>query len=204
MRLEDVDFAQQANTFWAVFLGAFLATVGGIVATQAEGSIRRAERERDAARLFGEILTTLLALIRLAERTKKFGDPYGPITLRMLRAARRELDIYDRNRETLAEIRDHKLRADLHVFMVRLSMPLEGVLEGSAEITHYRTSLRTPGLSADDRQEIERQIELLHERRDQGFEFIVESADDIPDLLKSMGRIARQQFKAYQPVAGDP
>ncbi len=197
MRLEDVDFAQQANTFWAVFLGAFLATIGGIAATQAEAWIHRRDRERDSARLFGEILTTLHALIRVAGQTRGIGDPYGPITLRMLRAARRELDVYDRNREALAELRDRDMRAHLHSFMVRLTMPIDGVLDGSAEIASLKAFLRTPGLTEDLRAETEAMIATAEARRDQGFDFIVEAGENIPGLMVDIGRIARQAFKPY-------
>jgi len=197
MRLEDVDFAQQANTFWAVFLGAFLATVGGIAATQAEAWIHRRDRERDGARLFGEILTTLHALIHVAGQTRGVGDPYGPITLRMLRAARRELDVYDRNREALAELRDRDLRARLHSFMVRLTMPVDGVLDGSAEIAGLKASLRTPGLTEDMRAETETLIATAEARRDQGFDFIIEAGEGIPDLMVAIARISRQPFKPY-------
>lgn len=197
MRLDDVDFAQQANTFWAVFLGAFLATVGGIAATQAETWFHRRDRERDAARLFGEILSTLHALIRVAGQTRNVGDPYGPITLRMLRAARRELDVYDRNREALSELRDRDLRARLHGFIVRLTMPIDGVLDGSAEIAALKASLRTPGLTPELRAETEAMIVLGDSRRDQGFDFIVDAGESIPDLMVSIGKIARQSFKPY-------
>jgi hypothetical protein len=197
MRLEDVDFAQQANTFWAVFLGAFLATIGGIAATQAEAYIGRRDRERDGARLFGEILTTLEALMRVAGQTRNIGDPYGPITLRMLRAARRELEVYDRNRELLAEIRDRDLRANLHSFMVRLTMPIDGVLEGSAEIAALRAALRVPGVTPEDRAEGEETIALMNTRRDQGFDVILESREEIPDLMKMLARISKQPFKPY-------
>lgn len=197
MRLEDVDFAQQANTFWAVFLGAFLATVGGIAATQAEAWIQRRDRERDSARLFGEILSTLHALIRVAGQTRAVGDPYGPITLRMLRAARRELDVYDRNRESLSELRDRDLRARLHGFIVRLTMPIDGVLDGSAEIAALKASLRTPGLTAEQRAETETIIVQGEIRREQGFDFIIEAGERIPDLMVVIGKIAKQPFTPY-------
>ncbi|MBS0410103.1 MAG: hypothetical protein JSR86_09320 [Proteobacteria bacterium] len=202
MRVEDVDFAQQANTFWAVFTGAFLATVGGIVTTQTETRIRRRERERDAALMFGEILNTLHVLVRLAGQTRGVGDPYGPITMRMVRACRREIDVYDRNRETLYELRDGRLRVSLHGLIVRITMSVDGVLDASAEIAQVRASLKTPGLSPDDRDETERSLAIMNERRDQGFDFILETGEEIPAIVARLGQIARHTFQPYETGAG--
>ncbi|HEX7759271.1 MAG TPA: hypothetical protein VF459_07210 [Caulobacteraceae bacterium] len=202
MRVEDVDFAQQANTFWAVFTGAFLATVGGIVTTQTETRMRRRDRERDAALMFGEILTTLHVLIKMAGQTRGVGDPYGPITLRMLRASRREIDVYDRNRETLYELRDGALRVSLHGLIVRVTMPIDGVLDATNEIAQVRASLRTPGLSDEHRQETERMLEIMCERRDQGFDFITEVGEEIPGVVARLGQIARHSFRPYNTGAG--
>ena len=202
MRVEDVDFAQQANTFCAVFTGAFLATVGGIVTTQTETRIRRRERERDAALMFGEILNTLHVLVRLAGQTRGVGDPYGPITMRMVRACRREIDVYDRNRETLYELRDGRLRVSLHGLIVRITMSVDGVLDASAEITQVRASLKAPGITADDRQETEQSLAVMNERRDQGFDFILETGEEIPAIVARLGQIARHTFQPYETGAG--
>ncbi len=202
MRVEDVDFAQQANTFWAVFTGAFLATVGGIVTTQAETRIRRRERERDAALMFGEILSTLNVLIRMAGQTRGVGDPYGPITLRMLRACRREIDVYDRNRETLYELRDGALRVALHGLIVRVTMPIDGVLDATVEIGQVRASLRAPGLSAEHRDDTQRTLAVMEERRDQGFDFILAIRDEISTVIGRLGQLARHSFNAYDTGTG--
>ena len=202
MRVEDVDFAQQANTFWAVFTGAFLATVGGIVTTQAETRLRRRDRERDAALMFGEILTTLHVLIRMAGQTRGVGDPYGPITMRMLRACRREIDVYDRNRETLYELRDGPLRMSLHSLIVRVTMPVDGVLDATAEITQVRASLRTPGMSEEHREETLRALATMETRRDQGFDFILEVGEDISGVVARLGQIAHHTFKPYDTGSG--
>ena len=101
MRLDAADLSIHSETLLAVLLGAVLATLSGLVATQFEAHLRRRERERDAALLFGELLSTLKVLIDTADRARGQGDPYGPFTIRMWRAVRRELDIYDRNREAL-------------------------------------------------------------------------------------------------------
>src|SRR5450432_3102624 len=99
MAIDTFGFLTDQSTLIAVILGAILATIGGFVATALERILDRRERERYAAMFFGEVLSTLAIIVRFADETKKIGDPYGPVTMRMLRSARSELDIYDRNRE---------------------------------------------------------------------------------------------------------
>ena len=85
----------------AVILGAVVATLGGFAATQIGISIERTRRARGAALLCGEILATIGALLRLAEESVVEGTFLDPLPSRFLRAARREVDVYDRNRELL-------------------------------------------------------------------------------------------------------
>ena len=90
MRLnpDDYDFISNFSTVGAIVLGSLLATLGGLAATQLEWRFERQRRERQAALFFGEVLSTLLVILQIAKQTKGRGDPYGPITLRMLRQAR--------------------------------------------------------------------------------------------------------------------
>ena len=126
--------AANTETLWSVVIGALLATVGGFAATQMEGILRRRERERSAALLFGEILTALELVVRIANESRGRGDPYGPFTMRLLRAVRRETDTYDRNREQLYDLPDARVRALIHALMVRVTLTLEGVFETTEEI----------------------------------------------------------------------
>ena len=198
MRLQDIDFSSGASTFWAVFLGAFLATIGGLVAGQVEAWFRRRERERAAALLFGEVLSTLQVILRIAEDTRGYGDPYGPVTMRMLRAARREVDVYDRNRETLYELRDATLRVRIHTLIVRLTMPLDGLLDAGVEIAQTTAALRARGLDAEHRQELEADVAQLKERREQGFDFIMRTRLVIGELIAGLAEVARHDFNQFQ------
>src|SRR5215510_3127200 len=94
------------ETLLAVVLGAVLATAGGFSERQFERLVQRREKERSAALLFGELLNAMRIIMTLADEARGRGDPYGPITLRFIRGAQREVDIYDRNRETLLDLRD--------------------------------------------------------------------------------------------------
>ena len=125
MASDTFGFLVDQNTLIAVILGAVLATIGGFVATATERYLDKRERERNAALFFGEVLSTLMVILSFAEDTKKVGDPFGPITMRMLRSARREIDIYDRNRESLFYLGDAELRTRIQNLVIRLGMALD-------------------------------------------------------------------------------
>ena len=98
------------GTLWAVAAGAVLATVGGFIATQLEAYVRRRERERSAALLFGEILSALETITAVAQQARSHGEPYGPLTLRLIRAAQRETETYSANRTLLYDLRNAEIR----------------------------------------------------------------------------------------------
>ena len=79
MRLEFPESAH-AETLVAVVLGALLATVSGIIANQLEAYLRRRERERSAALLFGAVLSTLRVLLESADRVRRIPPAFGPVT----------------------------------------------------------------------------------------------------------------------------
>jgi hypothetical protein len=175
------DVAVHSDTLIAVVLGALLATVSGLVATQFEAHLRRREHEHDAALLFGELLSTLRTLIDRANEARGRGDPYGQITVRLLRAVRRELDIYDRNREALYDLRDADIRVRLHSLIVRLGLGLDAVFD-----PHEALSSSGEGVEA--------RLEELRGARDRGFGFLIESAGDIDGLLVALSRPARRRL----------
>jgi hypothetical protein len=109
------------------------------------------------------------------------GERYGPVTRRMLMAARRELDIYERNRESLLDLRDAQLRVDIHSMMVRLAMPLDGVL----------ASLEQPDAASP-------------QARDQGVTFLAETLTKLPPLIARISRLAGQEFDRYEDVFRPP
>src|SRR5689334_6195673 len=117
------------ETLLAVVLGALLATVGGFSERQVERLVQRREKERSAALLFGEILNAMRLIMTLADEARGRGDPYGPITLRFIRGARREVEIYDRTRETLFDLNDANIRARISVLIARLSFSFDGILD---------------------------------------------------------------------------
>ena len=186
------------RSLWAVVLGALLATMGGLVGGQLEWFFESRRRERFAALFFAEVLSTLKILLNLAVDSRKIGDPYGPITLRFLRSARREIDIYERNRETLYAIRDGNLRASIHTTILRLTMPLDGLFDSTSAIETVSAQLKTPHLPDSDREELEGRLQRIRENRDAGFDFLTETAEQMKPLVASLGGLARRESDSIE------
>jgi hypothetical protein len=188
------DFLSNFSTVGAIVLGSILATMGALAATQIEWRMERRRREQHAAVFFGEVLATLLAILRIAKRVRGIGDPYGPVTMRMLRQALQEIAIYDRNRENLYAIQDASLRARIHTSVLRISSPLNGVFDTTEEVRAGQTRLRTPGLPQEERDEIEARIQQLTEMREGAFEFMERTALEIEALVKDLEPVAGHSF----------
>jgi hypothetical protein len=164
-----------ASTLGAVVLGAVVATLGSFAASWYERRMFRREREADAALVFGELLRTLAIQIAVLRSAHSRGDPFGPITMRMARGVRREVEIYDRNRERLFVVRDPKLRAQAGALMARLTFALDRVLENSDALA---------GRPSEGERE-----ELMF-GRDQAFGFLVECAEELPPLVNGFAALA--------------
>jgi hypothetical protein len=203
MRPETYDFLGNLSAVWTVLLGALLATGGGFCATQLERQLESRRRERNAALLFAEVLSTLGIILDMTHGVYGRGDPFGPITIRMLRSARREIDIYDRNRESLFDIRDAALRAKIHSVVLRLAMPLDSIFDSTQEIAAEQMFLKTtPNVPDLQQQEIENHIGELRARREGGYDFIRETAEGLKGLIASLEPIAQQSFEKHSLAAG--
>jgi hypothetical protein len=198
MRGDNFDFISNFSTVWQVFLGAILATIGGFAATQIEWYFERKRREHDAALMFGELLTTLGVIITLTHRTHGIGDPFGPITVRLLRSAKREFDIYDRNRERLYDIRDAKLRAGVHTLVLRINTPLEGVFDAHEEIAKLEVQLRSPRISPEHHEDMMARIERLKLNRIGSYEAIVENSEELKNIIEQLEPYAQHEFHAMR------
>ncbi len=203
LKPEDMDFISNFNTVWAVFLGAVLATLGGFAATQMEWQIERRRRERNAALFFGEVLQTLCVLLSLADDSRAIGDPYGPITLRMLRSALKEIEIYNRNRESLYDIRNAELRARIHTQVLRITMAADGVFDAINEIAIVRERARMPGISDLQRKEHEDRLDEIWTIRQSSFDFAAESGEALKAIIKQLEPIAHFSFDGIDRVARD-
>jgi hypothetical protein len=187
---DNFDFISNFTSFWPIVLGALLATMGGFAGGQLEAFFERRKREKDAALFFGEVLSTLKILLDLASDTSKIGDPYGPITTRMLLSARREIDIYERNRENLYALSHGDLRARIHTAILRLTMPLDGVFDAASAIERLSTQLRQPNLSDADRTELETRIATVKSSRDTSFAFAIEISKELKQIADDLGMLS--------------
>lgn len=172
MRLE---IPQGTETFVAVGLGAVLATLGGFLATLFEARTRERDRERIAAITFGEIAVSLGVMLRSAESSHGKGAPWGLLTLRMFRTARREIDAYERSRTVLSDLRDTDLRLALQALMIRLAIGLDGILE------------------APDDQERETNLRYLRS-----------ITSGIDDIIRRLAPVARQSLAPYEAMPTSP
>lgn len=178
-----------SDTLWAVIVGAVLATLGGFVATQFEHLLASRRRERAAALLFGEILSALNTITQIASKARVRGEPYGAVTLRLLRAVRRETETYGANRSSLYDLRDATVRIRIHVLMVQAAMAVEGVTDATAEL-----ALGCEGAAR----------ERLEGERDTAFDFLIETAEGIPALIAALEPRAGLRFADLKPYSGDP
>ncbi len=182
MRGEQFEALAHSQTLVAVGLGAVVATLSTFAATIFERSILRRERARDAAVMFSELLHTLKRYLDLSHQAHERGDPFGGITVRLLRSVRREVDIYDRNREILYLLPDGPLRLETHTLMARLTFALERVLEHTDALA---------GL------EPENSRAALSEGREQAYVFLTECAAEIPGLTTRLSKLGRNRLAAF-------
>jgi hypothetical protein len=194
-------FSAGDETLWAVILGAFLATIGGFISTAFEVSSRRREREHGSALLFGEILSVLELLIHMTERAREIGEPYGSFTMRLLRAVRREAEAYERNRESLYDLRDVRTRAQVHTVMVKVMLSLEGVFDATARIEADSIISRKPGLDAASKAEVEARLASAAAERELAFSALSEAAGGVAPIVGVLRPLAKQDFRVYSAVA---
>lgn len=165
------------ETLLGVIIGAVLASLGGLVSGRFEQHLRRREREQSAAQLFGEILAGLNLILRLAGEARGRGEPYGAITIRFLKAAERETQIYERNRETLFDVSDTRLRTETHILLLQIILTLDAFFEVMQGMAGAATTSEDP--------------------RDGPFNFLMELHALIPPQLAAYEKIARQTFDAH-------
>ena len=140
----------------------------------------------------------------LAIESRGRGDPYGPFTLRLLRAVRRETDAYDRNRESLYELRDAKVRARIHALMVRLILSMDGFYDATDQIAQLRGEAILLDPESPIRAELMAQIETITENREASFDFAMETVEQICPLLTVLKPLAKQSFDAHRTVVRTP
>ncbi len=162
MRQSVFDYIDNLDTLLAVIVGALLATGGAMVAELVQDRLGRKRREREAARFFGEILTSADRVLDRAFASLEIGEQWGSVSKRLFRTALDETAVYERNRERLFDIRDIPLRRAIHLHFLEETVPLVALVETWDEIDEVEKELSVPDhLSDARRQFLETELEKL-------------------------------------------
>lgn len=166
--------------FFAMLLGAFLASLGGFSVAWVLDRMARKRQERSIALVCLDLLTSLSVMTNLARDARGRGEPYGPLTLRLVGGCRRDLEVYERNRERIADISDPAVRSQIYTCMTRLTMAIEGVLAETEIIAAVNETIEkaraSGGAKLDD---LIRERDARNVRRDASFDFMVNSMNEI-------------------------
>lgn len=197
------DLVGNLDTLLAVTVGAVLATLGALFAELIEDRMNRRRRERDAARFFGEILTTMGRTIDMALASQKIGDPWGPVTQRMFRMAQREAGVYERNRERLFDINDMSLRARIHQHFLTEYFPIEAIVDNSAAIDELRRAIENEHVAdADRRRREEARLAEQALMRQRALDLLTHEREKTRAICADLERIAKASFAAPAAAAG--
>jgi hypothetical protein len=165
--------------FFAMLLGAFLASLGGFSVAWVLDRMERKRQERSIALVCLDLLTSLSVMTNLARDARARGEPYGPLTMRLIHGCRRDLEVYERNRERIADISDPAVRSQIYTCMVRVTMAIEGVLAESETLAGMNDTIedaRAGGSSKLD--DLIRDREARNVRRDASFDFMVSTMNE--------------------------
>src|SRR6185436_8238381 len=93
------DVAGLNSQFFAILVGAFLASAGGFFVTWLLDHLDRKRQERSIALVCLDLMASLSVMMHLAQSARGRGDPYGVFTMRLVRSCLRDLDVYERRSE---------------------------------------------------------------------------------------------------------
>ena len=207
------DVAGLNSQFVAILLGAFLASAGGFLVTWLLDRMERQRQERSIALVCLDLLTSLSVMTQLAQRARSRGDPYGPYTLRLVRGCLRDVDVYERNRERIADISDPEVRAEIYQCMTRLTLSLDGVLSETEIIDRIDQSLLELRISGSPLRvdELTRERDERCGRRDSSFDFMLETTQELGEPLAAKLRViakadphSLQEILSRQTTPGPP
>ena len=169
-----------------VVVGSVLATCGILLTAYVAAVLERRRRARNAALLCGEILAAIEALILRAGGSSTAGDFANPLTPLYLRAVGREVEVYVRNREMLFNITDGALRAQVHSFMLRISISVNRLFDAHSRLA---SSGHAPG-----------EADLLRSAIDQSSKYLIDSGRHIPKLLARLQPLAGERLDIYRQI----
>lgn len=151
MRQSTFDFIDNLDTLLAVIVGAVLATGGAMVAELVQDRLGQKRKEREAARFFGEMLTSVDRILDRAFASMELGERWGSVSRRMFKTALDESGVYQRNRERLFEIRDIQLRRMIHTHFLEGNVPLVALVDYWDELDKIAHQLNEDELMGESR-----------------------------------------------------
>lgn len=195
MRQSIFDYVGNLDTLIAVVIGAFLATGGALVAEIIQERTNRKRREREAARFFGEIMSSIDAILSFALQSLEIGERWGGVSQRLFRTAMREVAVYERNRERLFDIHDMKLRSRIHMHVLSETVPIQAVLEICETIAELETVLKQGNdLSPARIEELAKEIHGLEGSREVALNTIISEQAKTGAVCDELEKIARVKF----------
>ncbi len=176
----DVTSAAGAQ-FLAMLIGAFLASAGGFLVAWLLDRMERKRQERSIALVCLDLLSSLSVLTNLAKDARGRGAPYGPYTIRLVRSCMRDLDVYERNRERIADIADPNVRAELYQCMARMTLAVDGVLGETDVIARTNDEFEAARAKGDTARvdELAQDRRERETRRDISFDFMLETTEEL-------------------------
>ena len=195
MRQSVFDFIDNLDTLLAVIIGAVLATGGAMIAELVQDRLGQKRKARDAARFFGEILSSVDRILDRAIASMELGERWGDVTLRLFRTALNEAAIYERNRERLFELRDMDLRTDIHIHFLTEMVPLVALNEDSGDIAAIEKELKhAEALSEMKRSILEEELERKRETREGALNAIIAEHAKTEAICKRLEPLAGVMF----------
>jgi len=176
----DVTSAAGAQ-FLAMLIGAFLASAGGFLVAWLLDRMERKRQERSIALVCLDLLSSLSVLTNLAKDARARGNPYGPYTVRLVRSCMRDLDVYERNRERIADIGDPNVRAELYQCMARMTLAVDGILGETDVIARTSDEIDAARAKGDEIrvEELSKDRRERETRRDISFDFMLETTREL-------------------------
>ena len=195
MRPSVFDFIDNLDTLLAVIIGAVLATGGAMVAELVQDRLGRKRKARDAARFFGEILTSVDRVLDRAISSLKYGDRFGSVSKRLFRTASEETSVYERNRERMFDIHDIELRRLIHTHFLEETVPLVAMLEYWDEVDAVEKELAEDDEMSEARRVAKlNELEQLKDRREVALQSVVEQRKQTKMICDLLEPIADLKF----------
>lgn len=185
----------QAGTLIAIFIGAILATIGALLADKFREGGERKRRERDAAKAFGQILVSLLSMLRFAIRSQGIGQPWGAVTVRFLKLCLRQGDWFEQNLGLLFDIENIELRHKIRTYIGAALYPIQTMVDRSHEIEDMRRQL----IFGDDLKPhqidwLKEQIEVCSNSREGAYAAALHQIENVDLIMNDLEALAGVKF----------